>query len=139
MGKKCAGVILILAAFVACAGGSESVPPVSAVAVPAVALPLGQLHVEPYEIVFTRQATGTQTIRVWQSGWRGHYKMTTDCNLVAVTLQKYGRAKRLALGCRSHGPGEGALSRHVLRKPRSKGDQLRRDKGSPTQIARRTK
>jgi len=91
MGKKCAGLILILAAFVACAGGSGSVPPVSAVAVPDVALPLGQLHVEPYEIVFTRQATGTQTIRVWQSGWRGHYKMTSDCNLIAVTLQKYGR------------------------------------------------
>ncbi len=90
MVKKCAGLILILAPFVACAGGSGSVTPVSAVAVPDVALPLGQLHIEPYAIVFTRRATGTQTIRVSQPGWHGHYKMTTTCNLVSVTLRKYG-------------------------------------------------
>jgi hypothetical protein len=88
--KKSAGLILILAALVACAGGSGSVPPVSAIAVPGAALPLGQLRVEPYAIVFTRRATGTQTIRVSEPGWRGHYKMTSTCNLVSVTLRKYG-------------------------------------------------
>ncbi len=106
MGKKCAGVILILAAFVACAGGNVSVPPVSAVAVPDLARPLGQLHVEPYEIIFTRRAMGTQTIRVWQSGWRGHYKMTDDCNLVSVALQKYGRRSVSLWDARRIGQGK---------------------------------
>jgi hypothetical protein len=132
MGKKCAGAILILAAFVACAGGSGSVPPVSAVAVPDVARPLGQLHIEPYAIVFTRRAKGSQTIRVSQPGWRGHYKMTTTCNLVSVNLRKYGPgsvsfwdAARIAHGkerCRitfvgSRGPrGTNSVEIRVLRR-----------------------
>ena len=99
---------------------------------PDVARPLGQLHIEPYAIVFTRRAKGSQTIRVSQPGWRGHYKMTTTCNLVSVNLRKYGPgsvsfwdAARIAHGkerCRitfvgSRGPrGTNSVEIRVLRR-----------------------
>ena len=89
MGNKCAGFFLILAALVACAGPSGTLPSVSIPAGGYLPRHLGMLHVEPYEIVFTSGSSRSMTIRVWQSGWHERYKMENGCGLVAVKLVHY--------------------------------------------------
>ncbi len=48
------------------------------------------LHVEPFEIVYSRHKQGpAQAVRVWQKGFTGTYIANNKCAGVTVTLQKY--------------------------------------------------
>src|SRR5690242_16825982 len=90
MVKKCAGFVL-LAALVACAAPSGSLPFVATQTVTYLPRHLGQLHVEPYQIIFTIGSSESETIRVWQSGWHDRYKMHNSCKLVSIKLLHYIR------------------------------------------------
>ncbi len=48
------------------------------------------LHVEPFEIVYSRRKKGpAQPVRVWQKGFNGIYVVNNYCAGVTVSLQKY--------------------------------------------------
>lgn len=91
MGKNGVAIVTILAALAACGGRTQTVPYASAPAVVDLPRHLGQLHVEPYEIVFEVGSSQSQTIRVWQSGWHERYRMKNGCSLVSVKLLRYVR------------------------------------------------
>jgi hypothetical protein len=105
-GTLIAAALLLLTA---CAQTGNTVPAVSAVGRAAVSA-VGYLQIEPIGIDFPNGESRGVTVRVWQRGFFGNFRVRDGCAHVGITLVKYVRRDGAFYKVRPIAPGKEACA-----------------------------
>jgi hypothetical protein len=90
MSRLAPALAVVCLALAACASPASSVLPSGPHTASTRTAPFGgSLHIEPFQIVFSRDKGPAQTVRVWQHGFFGRYTASNLCTGIDVSLKQY--------------------------------------------------
>lgn len=89
MWKIGAAFAAVVVALIGCASQPGALPSDQAGLAPQAQSFVGELHIEPVGIIFKNGKSRGVSVRVWQHGFAGHFRVRDGCWGVTVYLRRY--------------------------------------------------